>query len=641
MAAPPQTTLAEKLSRLPDHPGVYLFRGEDGEILYVGKAVSLRNRVRSYFQSGRGLEAKTQALVALVADLEVILTDSEVEALILENNLIKRHQPKYNIRLRDDKQYPSLRLNPRDPWPRLEVVRRPADDGARYFGPYPHAAAVRETIDTLRRVFPFRSCSDRRLRQPHPCLYYHIHRCQAPCIAAVTPEAYRQMIQELEQFLDGHGERVLARLEARMRVAAEALRFEEAAEVRDRLAALRSVLEKQKVQVAGGGDRDVLAVATGAGGDAAVQVFHFQDGQLAGRDGFLLTGGEDAADGEILAAFLGQFYGGGAPVPREILLSNPVPEPDATLALLRARRGAAVRLAVPARGDKRALIDLVRRNAEEFLAAEAWRRERSRQAVTAALEELRAALGLPQLPRRIECYDNSNLQGTHPVSAMVVFIDGLPRKAEYRKFHVRDLQGPDDFATMRQVLRRRFARARAAAEGAGGAHPAGPLRGFADLPDLVIIDGGRGQLSSARAAMRELEMERIPTFGLAKENEWLFSEAGPEPIILPRGSSGLHLLQRVRDEAHRFGLGFHRQLRGQAAVRSLLDDVPGIGPRRRQALLRAFPSLEAMRLAGVDALARVPGMTRAAAQDVVRHLDQMDAALPNEQARHDRRSGPD
>ena len=620
----PAATLDEKLRLLPDHPGVYLFRDAEGQILYVGKAISLRNRVRSYFQAGRGLEAKTQVLVALVADMEVILTDSEVEALILENNLIKRHQPKYNIRLRDDKQYPSLRLDLGAAWPRLEVVRRPADDGARYFGPYPHAAAVRDTMDTLRRVFPFRSCSDRRLRQPHPCLYYHIHRCVAPCIGAVTPQAYRQMAGELEQFLDGRGEAVLTRLQGRMEEAAEALRFEEAAELRDRLAALRSVLEKQKVQVVGGAERDVLAVASGPDGDAAVQVFHFREGQLAGRDGFLLSGSEGADEGEVLSAFLGQFYGGGAPVPREILLSAGLPEPAATVEMLRARRGGAVDLHVPQRGAKRALIDLVRRNAEEYLAAEAWRRERSRQAVTAALEEIRDALGLVAIPQRIECYDNSNLQGTHPVSAMVVFIEGLPRKAEYRKFNVRTVVGPDDFATMREVLGRRFARALGERRDLAAADPEGEVpatvRGFAQLPDLVIIDGGRGQLSSARQAMRALGVGDIPTFGLAKENEWLFAEDSAAPIILPRGSGGLHLLQRLRDEAHRFGLGFHRQLRGRAAVRSLLDDVPGIGSKRRQALLRAFPSLDAIRAAGVEQLAHVPGMNRSAAEEVLAYL---------------------
>lgn len=629
----PAATLNEKLRLLPDHPGVYLFRDAEGQILYVGKAISLRNRVRSYFQAGRGLEAKTQALVALVADMEVILTDSEVEALILENNLIKRHQPKYNIRLRDDKQYPSLRLDLRAAWPRLEVVRRPSEDGARYFGPYPHAAAVRDTMDTLRRVFPFRSCSDRRLRQPHPCLYYHIHRCVAPCIGAVTPQAYRQMAGELEQFLDGRGEAVLTRLQGRMEAAAEALRFEEAAELRDRLAALRSVLEKQKVQVVGGAERDALAVASGADGDAAVQVFHFREGQLAGRDGFLLSGGEGADEGEVLTAFLGQFYGGGAPVPREILLSAGLPEPQATVEMLRARRGGAVDLRVPQRGAKRALIDLVRRNAEEYLAAEAWRRERSRQAVTAALEEVRDALGLTAIPQRIECYDNSNLQGTHPVSAMVVFIDGLPRKVEYRKFNVRTVVGPDDFATMREVLGRRFARALGERRDLAAADPEGEVpatvRGFAQLPDLVIIDGGRGQLSSARQAMRALGVGDIPTFGLAKENEWLFAEDSAAPIILPRGSGGLHLLQRLRDEAHRFGLGFHRQLRGRAAIRSLLDDVPGIGSKRRQALLRAFPSLDAIRGAGVEQLARVPGMNRSAAEEVLAYLARTEPVAPD------------
>lgn len=622
-APEPSATLQEKLRLLPERPGCYLFRDRAGTILYVGKAVSLRARVRSYFRGG--LEAKTAALVALVADLEFIVTDSEVEALVLENNLIKQHHPRYNIRLRDDKQYPYLRLQAADPWPRLELVRQPRPDGARYFGPYPHSSAVWETMQILRRVFPYRSCSDRRLGQPHACLYHHIHRCLAPCIAACTPEEYRAMVGEMGQFLDGRGEAVLARLRQRMEEAAEDLRFEEAAELRDRLAALQSVLERQKVQGDLGDERDLLAVARAPGGDAAVQAFFYRDGKLSGRDGFILVGAEGRSDGEVLQAFVEQFYGGGgAPVPREILLSAELPEPEEAEAALRGRRGGAVRLHVPLRGEKKRALEMVRRNAEEYLAAELWRRERSREAVELALAELQRVLDLPAPPRRIECYDNSNIQGTHPVSAMVVFEDGAPKKSEYRKFRVKTVVGADDFATMQEILTRRFARAARerlalAAENPDGEVPEAAT-GFARLPDLVIIDGGRGQLSHARAAMRELGVESIPTFGLAKENEWLFAEGSAEPIVLPRTSHGLRLLQRARDEAHRFGLGFHRQLRGKAGVASLLEEAPGIGPKRRKALLRAFGSLNAIREAPVEAVAAVPGMSRPAAEELLAYL---------------------
>ncbi len=620
----PAASLTEKLRLLPDRPGVYLFRDAGGTILYVGKAVSLKNRVRSYFQSGRGLEGKTQALVALIADLEFIVTDSEVEALVLENDLIKRHQPKYNIRLRDDKQYPYLRLDLKASWPRLELVRKPAADGARYFGPYPHSSAVWETMQTLRRVFPYRSCSDRRLRQPHPCLYFHIHRCVGPCVGAVSPADYGQIVAEMAQFLDGKGTEILARLQAQMEAAAEELRFEEAAEMRDRLQSLRAVLEKQKVQATDAAERDVLACARGAHGDAAVQVFFFRDGKLAGRDGFMLTGTEGAGDGEVLAAFVDQFYGAGGPVPRELLLSDALPDQDETERLLRERRGGAVHLHTPRRGEKRQLVDLVRKNAAEFLANELWRREKSREAVELALTELQQALDLPCLPRRIECYDNSNLHGTNAVSAMVVLEDGVPNKSQYRKFRVKTVEGPDDFATMQEILGRRFARAQRERQALAMESPDGEVpedaAGFARLPDLIIIDGGRGQLSHARAAMCELGVEDIPTFGLAKENEWLFREGSPEPIVLPRTSLALRLLQRARDEAHRFGLGYHRQLRGRAGVASLLEEAPGIGPKRRKALLKAFGSLSAIREADVDALASVPGMSRNAAEELVAYL---------------------
>lgn len=637
--APTPAAVVEKLAVLPDRPGCYIYRDAAGTILYVGKARSLRQRVRSYFQESRAQGAKTALLVSLVADLECIVTDSEVEALVLENNLIKQYQPRYNIRLRDDKQYPYLRLQLRDAWPRLEVVRQPRADGAHYFGPYPHASAVWETVHTLRRVFPCRSCSDRRLAQPHACLYFHIHRCLAPCIAACTPEAYGQMVAELAQFLEGRGDAVLGRLTARMEQAAEGLRFEEAAETRDRLRALRAVLEKQKVQVATGADRDALAVARDEGGgdatvgvargrsagEAAVQVFFVRDGKVAGREGFVLTGAEGRGDGEVLQAFIEQFYGGGAAVPPEVLLSADLPDAAGTVAMLRARRGGVVRVSVPQRGEKRDLVALVASNAQAYLAAERWRRERGREAITAALEGLREALALPIVPQRIECYDNSNIQGMHAVAAMVVFEDGMPKKSDYRKFRVKTVVGADDFATMQEILGRRFARAQReraelAATSAGGEVDPQVTSGFARLPDLVIIDGGRGQLSHARAAMRALGMAHIPTFGLAKEHEWLFGEGRAEPFILPERSPALQLLQRLRDEAHRFGLGYHRQLRGKAGVASRLEEVPGIGPRRRKALLQAFGSVAAIREAPVAVVAAVRGMSRPAAEELLAFL---------------------
>ncbi len=623
----PAATLSEKLSLLPDRPGCYLFRDVAGTILYVGKALSLRNRVRSYFRGG--LEGKTAVLVSLIADFEVIVTDSEVEALVLENNLIKQHRPRYNIRLRDDKQYPYLRLQTGDPWPRLELVRQPKPDGARYFGPYPHSSAVWETMQILRRVFPYRSCSDRRLDQRHACLYHHIHRCLAPCVSACTPDDYRAMIGEMVQFLEGRGEGVLVRLRARMEAAAEDLRFEEAAGLRDRLQALQSVLERQKVQIQSSPDRDVLAVARGNEGDAAVQVFFYRDGKLSGRDGFILVGAEGRSDTEVMEAFIQQFYGGGAIVPREILLPVSLFDPAEIEALLRSRRGGAVALRVPRRGEKKQLVDMVRKNAEEYLSAEQWRRDKSREAIGAALEELRQALCLAQLPLRIECYDNSNMQGTHPVSAMVVFEDGLPKKSEYRKFRVKTVVGADDFATMQEILTRRFSRAARERQALAAANPEGEVpaaaaEGFARLPDLVIIDGGKGQLSSARAAMRDLGVQDIPTFGLAKENEWLFAEGRSDPIILPRQSHGLRLLQRARDEAHRFGLGFHRQLRGKEGVASVLEEIPGIGPKRRKALLKAFGSLAAIRAASVEAVAAIPGMSRPVAEELIAYMCSFD-----------------
>ncbi len=616
------TTIDEQLRLLPDHPGVYLFRDAAGEILYVGKAVSLKNRVRSYFQAGRGLEAKVQALVAQVAQIEHILVDSEVEALVLESGLIKQHRPKYNIKLRDDKHYPYLRVDARGLYPKLELVRQVRGDGARYFGPFPHSSAVWETMHILRRVFPYRSCSDRRVRTGPDCLYHHIHRCLAPCIGACGEAEYRAMIGEMIDFLDGRADAVLGRLEARMHQAAEELRFEEAAELRDRLAALRTVLERQKIAGAEMAERDVLAMARGRD-EAAVQVFFVRKGEVAGHDGFMLTGTDGRSDGEVLAAFIEQYYADGPVVPRELWLPSAVPdgEAESLAAMLAARRHGPVALRIPQRGEKRRLVELVKKNAQDYLAEEQWRRERSRDAAAQAAGDLQAALGLPEPPHRIECFDISHSQGSLTVGAMAVFEGGMAKKADYRRFRVRTVNN-DDFLAMQEVLGRRFRRgmrerAEAAAVAEGDVTDVG---GFAALPDLLIIDGGKGQLSHARAVLEDMGLGEIPTFGLAKENEWLFVPGKSDPIVLPRSSAGLRLLQRLRDETHRFAVTYHRTLRGKRSVASVLEEAPGIGPARRKALMKAFPSLQAIAAASADDLAAVPGMSRVAAEDLLAYL---------------------
>lgn len=618
------TTIDEQLKLLPDAPGVYLFRDAGGEILYVGKAVSLKSRVRSYFQAGRGLEAKVQAMVAQIAAIEHILVDSEVEALVLESNLIKQHRPKYNIKLRDDKHYPYLRIDPRGFWPKLELVRAVRADGARYFGPFPHSSAVWETMHILRRVFPYRSCSDRRVRNGPDCLFRHIHRCLAPCVGACSEDDYRSMVAEMIDFLDGKAGAVLGRLEARMLAAADGLRFEEAAELRDRLNALRTVLQRQKIATSELAERDVVATARGHD-EAAVQVFFVRQGKVAGRDGFVLTGTDGRSDGEVLAAFIQQYYAAGPAVPRELLLDAPLPEPDAAAltAMLAGRRGGAVGVRVPQRGSKRHLVDLVKKNAQEFLSEEQWRRERSREAAEQAMSELAEVLALPDPPERIECFDISHSQGSLTVGAMAVFVHGIPKRSDYRRFRVRNVPGGnDDFLSMQEVLGRRFRRGlRERGEAAARAQgDVTGLAGFAALPDLLIIDGGKGQLSHAMAVLAELGLDHIPTFGLAKENEWLFAPGRSEPLVLPRTSPGLHLLQRLRDETHRFAITYHRGLRGKRNVASVLEEAPGIGPARRKALLQHFPSLDAIRAATPDDLAAVPGMSRTAAEDLLAYL---------------------
>ena len=626
--------LTQKLDTLPERPGCYIYRSADGKVIYVGKAVVLRNRVRSYFHESARHEPRTRRLVAEIADLEWIVTDTELEALILENELIKRYRPRFNVRLRDDKTYPYIKIHWQEDFPKISIVRRMERDGARYYGPFTSAYAVRQTLDVLRRVFPYLDCTrDITGQDPKPCLYYHIKRCAGPCIGAVDRTGYRQIIAGLAAFLEGDSEAVLAQLTDRMQAAAEALQFERAALLRDQIKAAAQIIERQKVVSNTQEDEDIIAVAQEAcTGEACVQVFFIRRGKLIGRENFVLEGVEADANGELITAFVKQYYDEAAFVPPSILLQKDLDERQIIEQWLRSRRGGEkVLLSVPQDGTKAELVQVASENAAATLAAlqAQWQADTNRQ--TEALGQIQEALGLPEPPGRIECFDISTLQGTNTVGSMVVFAKGAPEKSDYRRFNVkgRGNQGePDDFASMREVLRRRFRRAVEEAvidplEKPGFSQKPGfsKAEAWKRLPDLLIVDGGKGQLSVATEVLAEYGLtEVVPVAGLAKQREELFLPGRGDSILLPPGSQGLFLVQRIRDEAHRFAITAHREKRSKMAVASQLDAVPGIGPARRKALLRHFGSLEAVRQASVEELAAVPGMTQAAAQSVRERL---------------------
>jgi excinuclease ABC subunit C len=616
-----------KLDTLPDRPGVYIMRGADHAVIYVGKAVSLRHRVRSYFQSGGRSHPRTHRLVIEIADLEWIVTDTELEALILENEFIKRHRPHYNVRLKDDKTYPYIKIHWQDPFPKITIVRRMLQDGARYYGPFTSAYAVRQTLDALRRVFPYLDC-DREItgNDPKPCLYFHIKRCLGPCIGAVNQEVYRQMISELSAFLEGKSEQVLDQLAQQMRRAADQLQFERAAQLRDQISSARQIVERQKVVSGKQEDEDVIAFAQDERtGEAVVQVFFIRRGKLIGRESFVLEGATHGENGELITAFVQQFYDEAAQVPPTILLPKDLDERTIIEQWLRGKRGGQkVVLHVPKRGMKRDLVRMASENAAVMLNTlqVQWQADTNRQ--TEALTQLQEALGLQTPPGRIECFDVSTLQGTDTVGSMVVFTKGTPSKGEYRRFSIKGKGArgePDDYASMREMLRRRLRRA--VEEALDDPARAGRKSdaSWRLLPDLLIVDGGKGQLGVAVEVLAEYELtEVVPVVGLAKQREELFLPDQPDPILLPQASQGLFLVQRIRDEAHRFAITYHRQKRGQRAVASELDAVPGIGPARRKALLKHFGSLEAIRQATVDDLAAVPGMNLSAAQSVRENL---------------------
>ncbi|MDP6063926.1 MAG: excinuclease ABC subunit UvrC [SAR202 cluster bacterium] len=608
------TTAAEKqdfsqrLKATPTKPGVYIMRNANGDILYVGKAASLRHRLRSYFAAGARHERKVRNMMARVFDFEFVLTESESEALILECNLIKEHKPPYNVRLKDDKSYPFIKIDTTEAFPQVYITRKVTDDGAKYFGPFASAYSVRRTLALLKKLFPYRSCTKVITgNDPRPCLDFYIHRCIGPCIGAVDQNQYAEVIDQVVLFLEGKTAAVARDIAKRMRQAAEALEFERASILRDQYRAIEKVNEGQKVLHLTSENADVIAMAP-ASTEAWVEVFFVRQGKVVGRDNFIMAGTEDNTPGGILSAFVEQFYNASPYVPPRILLQHPLNDVEAIGPWLEQKRQGKVKLYVPQRGEKRKLVEMVAENAVEGLEQLRVRQD-ERGDMEAAVSELQEALNLPKPPQRIECYDISNIQGTNSVGSMVVLEDGKPKTSHYRRFKVKSVEGIDDYSMMREVLTRRFKRIakenETSSEGGGTASE----DTWQIVPDLVLIDGGKGHLGAALQVLLELGVEWIPLASLAKENEELFVPQTPEPIVLPRTSQALFLVQRARDEAHRFAITYHRQRRSKSAVVSAMNGVPGIGPKRRGLLLRKFGSARGVREASVEELAAVPGMT--------------------------------
>ena len=609
----PKEIVTEKLKQLPRRPGVYLMKDERGKIIYIGKAIDLRQRVRSYFQAPQKLAPKVRALVEKICDLDYTVTDTEVEALILESNLIKEYRPRYNIDLKDDKQYPYLRVTLQENYPRIHVARRVEKDGARYFGPYTNAGAVKETIRLIRHLFPLRHCRGPLTpnKDKRPCLNRHIGRCLAPCADGISMEDYRLQVEEVLLFLEGKEDKLLKELGRRMEEAAENLEYEKAARLRDQYRAVQAISQKQKIVMTEGGDRDVIALAAGEDVGCA-QLFVVRNGKLMGREHFLLTNPTGEASPDVLRAFLHRYYTHAGDIPEEILLSEDIEEQSLVEEWLRQRRGARVRLHVPVRGPKKELTRLAKDNAVMFLEHEVLQAEARDPHL--ALRTLAEAIGLTEPPLRIEGYDISHLHGEGTVASMVVFEQGLSLPAEYRRFRIRTVDKPDDYASMREVISRRFARLATARE-EGGA-PEGSKDPFLMVPDLILIDGGPGQLSSAVQSLGELGYGMLPVISLAKEEERIHLTGQRDSVLLARTSPALQLLQRVRDEAHRYAVTQQRKQRIKPARGSTLLDIPGIGEKRRNALLKAFGTIAAMRKATLAELAATVGMTTSAAQSL-------------------------
>jgi len=612
----PSDEVSAELRLLPAGPGVYLFRDGEDAVLYVGKAKSLRSRVRQYFQAGRSdNRLGIDTLVERVARIETIVTGTEVEALHLEQNLVKRHRPPFNVRLRDDKSFPYIAVTLEDEYPRVMFTRKRHRRGVLYFGPYANAKKVRETLDVLNRVFRYRPCEGPKPGRHSgvPCLDFHIERCLAPCVGYVSKEAYREVIDGVVEFLSGNDRPIRAELGRQMREAASQERFEDAARYRNRLHAVERLAERQAVERASIGTIDVIGLAVGRE-RAAVQVFPLREGRMVDRYSFHLENAAGADPLEVLESFCIEYYGAASSLPPQILVPRGLGDLGTLEAFLTDVRGSRVELRAPERGEKRRLQDLAQRNAELALSSETLVAETKRLRRVEALEELREVLNLESLPLRIECFDISNTQGQEIVGSMVVFEDGVAKKAHYRKFAVRGQVGQDDFAAMAEVVARRFGRL------AAGVGAEDYDESFAATPNLVVIDGGKGQLAAALAAMQAYELPRVAVISLAKRVEEVFVPGLPGPVVLPETSSGLQLLQRIRDEAHRFAISFHRQRRDSAARESMFDQLDGVGPVRRRALLRHFGSAERVLTASAEELEGVPGVPAKTARDIYAQL---------------------
>ena len=611
MAATLEDTIRRRLQAVPDSPGVYMFRDKKTQVIYVGKALRLRDRLRSYFTPGYAEAGRIAELMQRATDFEFVTTANEVEALVLENNLIKNYRPRFNIRLKDDKNYLYLKLPVTEEFPRVHYSRRVLNDGALYFGPYTSAQSLRSTVKSIRQLLPFRTCSDEIFKQGKVCLDFHIKRCPGPCERRITSDDYKARINEVGMFMEGRSDLLVRELQDRMESAAGRLDFENAARYRDQLHSIERIADRQKVLVQGRDDQDIVSYAR-SGSDVFVEVAYIRQGKMVGHDGHALEGAGDVTEPELLRGFMLQYYSSATHVPRTVILPGPVDEPELLAGWLSEKRGRPVSFEVPVRGRKRALVQQLGETASQELEQIRIQADYDRSRTEPMLAALAEALDLESPPKRIECYDISNIQGDSAVGSMVVFEDGRPKNDHYRHFRIKFTPGPNDFAMLQEVLRRRLERLESAqrreeAEVVGD-------RSFTSRPDLILIDGGKGQLSAALEVMESAGYADIPTFALAKEREEIFAPGRAEPIVQERNSPGMFLVQRIRDEAHRFAITHHRKVRSRKALTSPLDSVEGIGPARKRALLRHFGSVQAIREAPVDEIVKLGIPERLAAR---------------------------
>ena len=610
--------IQEELKKLPGKPGVYLMHDEKDAIIYVGKAISLKNRVRQYFQSSRNKGAKIEQMVTHISRFEYIVTDSELEALVLECNLIKEHRPKYNTMLMDDKTYPFIKVTVNEPFPRVMMARRMKKDKAKYFGPYTSAGAVKDTIELIRKLYHIRSCNrslPKDIGKERPCLNYHIHQCYAPCQGYISIEEYRKSIDEVVRFLNGNYDPILKELEEKMLDASENLEFEKAIEYRELLASVQKIAQKQKITDTAGDDRDIIAMAS-EGEDAVVQVFFIRGGRLIGRDHFYLKIAENDTKSEILSSFIKQFYAGTPYIPAELMLPEEIEDQEIIEEWLTTRREHKVRLRIPKKGTKEKLVELAQKNAQMVLKNDKERLKREEGRTIGAVKELEKILGLTGIIR-MEAYDISNTNGFDSVGSMVVYEHGKPKRNDYRKFKIKSVQGPDDYASMNEVLTRRFE------HGLRERQDESETGGFQAFPDLIMMDGGRGQVNIALEVLEKLNLH-IPVCGMVKDDNHRTRGLYFNNVELPidRNSECFRLITRIQDEAHRFAITFHRQLRSKGQVHSILDDIPGVGPARRKDLMRSFENIEAIRNATVDDLKELPSMNEKSAQEVYKFFHQ-------------------